>query len=58
MCYSIGVLGFKIGVTVLEVNVQYRFLAQRIHPDKHNIEVTVMMSEKAVDLFKLANNAQ
>ena len=45
-------------VTVREVNVQYRLLAQIIHPKIHDTEVTGMTSEEAVDIFKLINNAQ
>ena len=55
---SLGVLGLEIGVTVPEVNVRYRFLARRLHPDKHDTEVTGMTSEEAVETFKLVNNAQ
>ena len=47
-----------MGITVQEVNVQYLFLAQILQPDKHDTEVTGMMSEEAVDIFKLVNNAQ
>ena len=55
---SLGVLGLEMGVTVREVNVRYRFLARRLHPEKHNTEVTGMTSEEAEETFKLANNAQ
>ena len=58
MQVSLGVLGLEMGVTVREVNVRYRFLAQRLHPDKHNTEVTGMTSEEAEETFKLVNNAQ
>ena len=54
---SLGVLGLKMGVTMREVNVRYRFLAQRLHP-KHDTEVTGTTSEDAVETFKLVNNAQ
>ena len=47
-----------MGVTMREVNVRYRFLAQRLHPDKQDTEVTEMTSEEAVETFKLMNNAQ
>ena len=55
---SLGVLGLEMGVTVREVNLRYRLLAQRLHPDKHDTEVTGMTSEEAVEMFKLVNNAQ
>ena len=55
---SLGVLGLEIGVTVREINFRYRFLARRLHPDKHGTEVTGMTSEEAVETFKLVNNAQ
>ena len=52
------VLELEPGVTRREVNVRYRFLACRLHPDKHDPEVTVMTSEEAVELFERVNNAQ
>ena len=55
---SLVVLGLEMGVTVREVNVWYRFLARILHPDKHVTEVTGMMSEEALELFKLVKNAQ
>ena len=55
---SLGVLGLEMGVTVHEVNVQYRFLARILHPDKHNTEVTVMTPEEAVEMLKLVNSTQ
>ena len=55
---SLGVLGLDMGVTVREVNVRYRFLARRLHPDIHDTEVTGLTSEEAVETFKLVNNAQ
>ena len=58
MRYSLGVLGLEMGVTVREVNVQYLFLAWRLHSDKHDTEVTGMTSEEAVELFKLVNSTQ
>ena len=51
-------MGLEPGSTIQEVKVRYRFLARRLHPDKHDPEVTVMTSEEAMELFKLANNAQ
>ena len=51
-------MGLEPGATVREVNVRYRFLARRFHPDKHDPEVTGMTSEESVELFKLVNNAQ
>ena len=47
-----------MGFTVREVSVQYRILSLILHTDKHDTEVTGMTSEKAVELFKLVNNAQ
>ena len=47
-----------MGVTVRKVNVQYRFLARRLHPDNQDTEVTGMTSEEAVEMFNLVNNAQ
>ena len=55
---SLGVLGLEMGVTVREVNVRYRFLARRLHPDRHDTEVTGMTSEEAVETFNLVNNAE
>ena len=55
---SLGVLRLEMGVTVREVNVRYRFLAQIRHTNKHDTEVTVITSEEAVELFKLLSNAQ
>ena len=55
---SLGVIGLEIGVTVRGVNVQYRFLARRLHPDKHDTEATGMTSEEALEMFKLVNNKQ
>ena len=55
---SLGVVGFEMGVTVREVNVQYRFLARILHPDKHGTEITEMASKEEVEIFKLLNNAQ
>ena len=45
---SIGVLGLEMVITVREVNVRYRFLARRLHPDKHDTEVTGIKPEEAV----------
>ena len=47
-----------MGVTVREVNMRYRFLARRLHRNKHDIEATGMTSDEAVEMFKLVNNAQ
>ena len=58
MVDSLGVLGLEMGSTVREVYVQYRFLAQILHPNKHDTDVTGMKSEEAVDIFKLVINAQ
>ena len=55
---SLGVLGLEMGVTVREVNVQYRFLARILHPNKHNIDVMGMTPEEAIELFNLVNNSQ
>ena len=51
-------MGIGPGVTVREVNVQYRFLARQLHPDKHDSDVTCMKSEEVVEIFKLVNNTQ
>ena len=45
---SIGVLGLEMVIPVREVNVRYRFLARRLHSDKHDTEVTEITSEEAV----------
>ena len=42
---SLGVLGLYMGVKLRKVNEQYRFLAHRLHPDKHNTAATGMASE-------------
>ena len=55
---SLRVLWLEMGITVREVNVWCRFLAQIRHPDKHNTEITGMISEEEVELFKMVNNAQ
>ena len=55
---SLRVLELEPGVTRREVNVRYIFLARRLHPDKHDPEITDMTSEEAVELFKRVNNAQ
>ena len=55
---SLGVLGLEMGVTAPEVNARYQFLARIIHPDKNDTEVTGMMSEEEVELFKTVKNAQ
>ena len=55
---SLVVLVLEMGVTVREVNVRYRFLSWRLHPAKHDTEVTGMKSEEAVEMFTLVNNAQ
>ena len=55
---SLRVLELEPGVTRREVNVRYRFLSRRLHPDKHDPEVTGMTSEESVELFKRVNNAQ
>ena len=55
---SLRVLGLEPGVTGREIHVRYRFLARRLHPDKHDPEITGMMSEEAVEQFKHVNNAQ
>ena len=55
---SLGVLGLEMGVTVREVNVRYQFLERRLHPKNNVTGLTGMTSEEAVELFKLANNAQ
>ena len=54
----LGLLGLEMGVTVRKVNVRYIFLARRLHPDKHDTEVTGITSMEAVEMFKLVNNAQ
>ena len=51
-------MGLDFGVTVREVNIRYRYLARKLHPDKHDPEISGMTSEEAVELFKLVNNAQ
>ena len=43
---------------VREVKVRDIFLARQLHPDKHDTEVMGMTVAEAVELFKLANNAQ
>ena len=55
---SIGVMGFENGVKVWEVKARYRFLAQKLYPDKQDTEVTVMTAAESVELFKLVNTAQ
>ena len=55
---SLRVLELDPGVTRREINVRYRFLARRLHQDKHDPEITGMTSEEAVELFKRVNNAQ
>ena len=55
---SLRVLYLELGVTRQEVNVRNRFLARRLHYDKHDPDVTGMTSEEAVELFKRVNNAQ
>ena len=37
---SLGLIGLDMGVTVHKVNVRYRFLARRLHPEKHDTEAT------------------
>ena len=54
---SLGVMGLEEGVMVREVKARCRFLAQQLHSDKHDIEVTGMTEAEAVELFKLINNA-
>ena len=51
-------MGLDFGVTVREVNIRYRYLARKLHPDKHDPEISGMTSEEAVELFKLVNDAQ
>ena len=36
-------------VTVREVKIRYRTLARRLHPDKHDPNVTGLTSEEAVE---------
>ena len=55
---SLGVLGLDLGVTVREINMQYQFLSRRLHPNKHETEVTVMTSEEALEMLKLVNIVQ
>ena len=55
---SLRVLELEPGVTRREINVQYIFFARRLHPDKHDQEITGMTSEEALELFKRVNNAQ
>ena len=55
---SLRVLGLEPGVTIREINVRYIFLARRLHPDKHDPEITGMTSEESVEQFKRVNNAQ
>ena len=54
----LGVMGLEEGVTVWEVKTSYRFLAQQLHPNKHDTEVTEMKVSEAEELFKLVNNVQ
>ena len=54
----LGVMGLEEGVTVQEVKVRYRLLARKLHPEKHDTEVTGMTAAEAVELFKLVNNVQ
>ena len=49
-------MGIGPGVTVREENVQYRFLARQLHPDKHGSDVAGMKSEEVFEIFKLVNN--
>ena len=55
---SLRILGLESGVTGMEKNIRYRFLARRLHPDKNDPEKTGMTSEEAVEQFKRVNNAQ
>ena len=55
---SLLVLGLEPVVTGREINVRYRFLARRLHPDKRDPKITGMTSEKAVEQLKRVNNAQ
>ena len=55
---SLGVLGLEVGATVMEVNIQYRTLARRVHRNKHNPNDTGLTEKGAVESFKLVNNVQ
>ena len=55
---SLRALELEPGVTRREVNVRYRFLARRLHPDEYDPEITGMTPEEAGELFKRLNNAQ
>ena len=55
---SLGVFGLEMGATVREAKIRYRTLARRLHPYKHDPNVTGLTSEESVELFKLVNNAQ
>ena len=41
-------IALEMGVTVREINVQYRFLTRRLHPNNHDTEAKGMASEEAV----------
>ena len=55
---SLNVIGLSTGVALRKVKVCYRYLARQLHPDKHSSLITGIISEEAVKLFKLINNAQ
>ena len=55
---SFKVLGPGLGVTEIEVKVQYRALSRIYHPDRHDPMHTGLTNEAAADFFELINNAQ
>jgi DnaJ-class molecular chaperone len=57
MSHALKLLGLGLGASEMEVKICYRQLAREYHPDKYNQEVTSLTTTKALDFFKLLNNA-
>ena len=51
------ILGLGLGASETEINVHYRQLARKYHPDKNGPAITGLNSTEAFSFFQLLNNA-
>ena len=57
MLHSLTILELGLGASEMEIEVHYRQLARKYHPDKNDTTLTGLTTVKASDFFKLLNNA-
>ncbi len=57
MSHSLKILGLGLGASETEIEVHYRQLGRKYHPDKNNTTITGLTAEEASEFFKLLNTA-